>query len=70
MQGILFRNIIYKRCKNVETKPSSTVFNLGNGLQAKSQKPMKIPLMVGSRKINIVDCEIPLLLSKDAMKNT
>ena len=56
----------------LETTKGSTLFKFGNGERVKSKKFMKIPSIIAGKKVfietDVVDCEIPLLLSKDAMK--
>ena len=52
---------------------SSKPFHFGDGRQIKSLQSATIPAIIGQRKINIktdiIDSDIPLLLSKTAMKN-
>ena len=60
---------LHTDARNVKTKPSSTVFKLGNKQQVKSDEN---PFDIGDRKIYIetgaVDCEKALLLSTDEIK--
>ena len=69
---MLFRNVNCRQCKKCETKPSSTVFEFGNRQHVKLQKLMQIASIVDIQKIyietDVVDCKVPLLLSKVAMK--
>ena len=64
--------MLLEEVSNVETMKISTFFKSGNGKRVKSEKFMKIPSIIVSKKIfietDVVDCEITLLLSKDAMK--
>ena len=52
---------------------SSNPFRFGDGRQIKSLQSATIPAIIGQHKINIktdiIDSDIPLLLSKTAMKN-
>ena len=58
--------------RKVETRPSSTTFKFKNGTQVKSQKLTKVHSIVGGKntfiKTDVVVCDIPFLLSKDAIK--
>ena len=51
---------------------SSTRFKFGNGVSVQSSKRVVIPAIIGGKGVKIetgiVECEIPLLLSKDSMK--
>ena len=61
----------YDRSRIVE-KESSRAFTFGDGKTYKSIKRATIPCSIGDIKatidLDVVTCEIPLLLSKDAMK--
>ena len=56
----------------IEIKPSNTNFTFGNGRSYQSTKCAKIPCYVAGMKadieVDVVNCNIPLLLSKKAMK--
>ena len=51
---------------------SNTVFKFGDGHEVVSRERHRIPAFIGKKKLfietNVVDSEIPLLLSKAAMK--
>ena len=57
----------------VEYRKSKNVFKFGDGKRVESTKQASIPATIGSSKVtistDIVDSDIPLLLSKRAMKN-
>ena len=57
---------------SVKTVPSNTRFRFGDGVESVSSKLMTIPVVIGKVKVpievNIVDNEIPLLLSRRSMK--
>ena len=59
---------------NVEktSKPSSSLFRFGDGKESKSKKSLIIPMTIaGSQleiEVDVVDVEIPLLISKPTMK--
>ena len=56
----------------IEYRPSSSSFKFGNDKKYRSEHKVVIPARIGDKSVNIVtdvvDTEIPLLLSKDAMK--
>ena len=56
----------------VEEQESGTVFRFGDGVEYKSMKKAKFPVnIIGNRASvtsDVVDCSIPLLLSKKSMK--
>ncbi len=58
--------------KLMTVEKCSTPFRFGDGKEAISREQIKIPGRIGKNKIlieaNVVDCEIPLLLSKPALK--
>ena len=58
--------------KNIKTSPSDANFKFGSGEGAKSMKKVFLPSVIGERSVlietDVVKCDIPLLLSKDAMK--
>ena len=53
---------------------SNKVFKFGNNLKFKSEGEYRIPAIIAGRRvmirIDVVASEIPLLLSRSAMKNT
>ena len=55
------------------TVKSDSIFRFGDGVQSRSFECVKIPVFFGKKrrvlKVDIVDNEIPLLISKPAMKN-
>ena len=55
-------------------KASKLTFKFGNGRPVQSIKKVSLPVMIGKQEIeletNIVDTDIPLLLSKSAMKKS
>lgn len=59
---------------NITAKPSSATFKFGNGGPVKSLKKVSLPVSIGVQEINleadVVDTDIPLLLSKNAMKKS
>ena len=61
-----------KEVLKVTEKDSNTTFRFGDGEVHTSMKKVKIPVTIVGKKINIetdvVDCGIPLLLSKKSMK--
>ncbi|XP_045105480.1 uncharacterized protein LOC123500989 [Portunus trituberculatus] len=56
----------------IEEQESGTVFRFGDGVEYKSMKKVKFPVnIIGNRASvtsDVVDCSIPLLFSKKAMK--
>ena len=56
----------------VEQKPSTAAFKFGNGKPVISDRKVVIPALIGSQKVNmetdVIDADIPLLMSKAAMK--
>ena len=58
--------------QSVQIHPSNTVFKFGDGHEVVSRERHRIPAFIGKKKLfietNVVDSEIPLLLSKAAMK--
>ena len=58
--------------KNVKKSPSQKVFRFGGGTLLSSEGSYSLPATLAGKKVNIntdvVDSNIPLLLSKDAMK--
>ena len=60
------------KSKDVETYESTSVFKFGDRQKIESMKKMKIPARIGSKDVNIetdvVNTNIPLLLSKESMK--
>ena len=56
----------------IEERESDTVFTFGDGVSYQSEKCVIIPCYVGKTKANIavdvVECNVPLLLSKKALK--
>ena len=58
--------------QSVQIHPSNTVFRFGDGHEVVSREQHRIPAFIGKKKLfietNVVDSEIPLLLSKAAMK--
>ena len=56
----------------VKESKSSTSFKFGNGDSVKSLKKVKIPACIGGKEVfletDVIDGDLPLLLSKDAMK--
>ena len=58
--------------KQVTESPSSKQFRFGDGRTFTSQKCANIPIFTGSQKsflsVDIVECEIPLLLSNNSLK--
>ena len=58
--------------QSVQIHPSNTVFKFGDGHEVVSLERHRIPAFIGNKKLfietNVVDSEIPLLLSKAAMK--
>jgi len=52
---------------------SPTVFRFGDGKECKSLRRVVMPVYIGGRRqqleVEVVDAEIPLLVSKDTMKN-
>ena len=53
-------------------KPSTSAFKFGNGPPLMSETKVVIPVVIGSKKVNletgVIDADIPLLKSKVAMK--
>ena len=62
-----------KEQRKVEYRPSNSSFKFGNDKRFKSEHKVLIPAKIGETNVSIctdvVDTEIPLLLSKDAMKH-
>ncbi|XP_057302644.1 uncharacterized protein LOC130636814 [Hydractinia symbiolongicarpus] len=60
-----------QKCK-IQRSPSDTVFRFGGGERLKSNGKVKIPCNMAGKECeivtDIVECDIPLLLSKTAMK--
>ena len=58
--------------KQVKYQQSSTSFKFGSGERVTSMKVVNIPSIISGRKVfietDVVNCDLPLLLSKDAMK--
>ena len=58
--------------KIVDEKESNVLFKFGDGKTYKSLKTVTLPVTIGVREVNIVtevvNCELPLLLSKSSMK--
>ena len=58
--------------KSIKEVPSQSVFRFGDGVEAKSLKRITLPILIGSKGVKIdvevVDNDIPLLISKAAMK--
>ena len=56
----------------VKEYESTTTFKFGSGDSVKSLKRVKIPVCIGRRNVfletDVIDGDLPLLLSKDAMK--
>ena len=56
----------------IEEKPSHATFKFGNGDAVSSSKKVVLPVTIGSKNVkleaDVVDTEIPLLMSKAAMK--
>ncbi len=56
----------------IKEKPSTAAFKFGNGEPVMSEKKVIIPAVIGSKKVNletdVIDADIPLLMSKAAMK--
>ena len=61
-----------KEKRLVEEKKSTNLFKFGDNKVIKSNKIVTIPAIIGKIKVSIttdvIDYEIPLLLSKEAMK--
>ena len=57
----------------IQYEESSAVFRFGNGKKFTAQHFVKLPCVVAGKHVNIkadvVSCNIPLLLSKESMKN-
>ena len=57
-----------------ENKESSSVFRFGDGKAVKSKMSVTLPVSIGQKKVNletdVVDADIPLLLSKASMKKS
>ena len=53
-------------------KVSNAIFKFGDGVEQKSKGQVVIPTLIGNRKVNIevdvVECDIPLLIGKPSMK--
>ncbi|VDI33647.1 Hypothetical predicted protein [Mytilus galloprovincialis] len=58
--------------EEIKCKESNTPFKFGDGKTVHSYQSVKLPATIGSLKCyietEVVDCEIPLLLSKDSLK--
>lgn len=58
--------------KQVRTEPTTSTFRFGDGKTVVSSRRLVLPCYIGGLKATIrtdvVDCNIPLLLSRDAMK--
>ena len=59
--------------KSIQEVPSHTRFRFGvGGLVYESEKHVKFPALIGTRKVfleaDLIDCDLPLLLSKESMK--
>ena len=56
----------------IEEKPSHVTFNFGNGAAVNSSRKVVLSVTIGSKNVkletDVVDIEIPLLMSKAAMK--
>ena len=67
-----FNGLSEKQQQQVEYSDSSSSFKFGSGKRYHSLYKVKIPAKIGSKKLfistDVVEAEIPLLLSKDAMK--
>jgi hypothetical protein len=59
--------------QSVRHEESSALFRFGDGGECRSVKRMLVPVKIGRRKytmkIEVVKAEIPLLISKEAMKS-
>ena len=53
-------------------KVSNAIFKFGDGMEQKSKGKVVIPTMIGKRKVNlevdVVECDIPLLIGKPSMR--
>lgn len=68
----------YKQClpqeslDKIETSESSSTFRFGDGKRVTSQKVVSLPAIIGHTEVlintDVVDSDIPLLLSRDSMK--
>ena len=60
--------------ENITEKQSHATFKFGNGGPVKSLKKVSLPVIIGTQAIDletdVVDTDIPLLLSKNAMKKS
>ena len=58
--------------KKVSVEKSDSLFKFGNNKLIKSKRRVNIPCLIGNRNVtlacDVVDCQIPLLLSKESMK--
>ena len=68
-----YLQLISKQDENkMERKKSFSVFRFGDGIERKAKYTLTIPAVVAGCKIwigvDVVDCDIPLLLSKETMK--
>ncbi|VDI51206.1 Hypothetical predicted protein [Mytilus galloprovincialis] len=58
--------------EEIKCKESNTPFKFGDGKTVHSYQSVKLPATIGSLKCyietDVVDCEIPLLLTKDSLK--
>ena len=61
-----------EQCKDIKEEESSTRFRFGDGVSIQSIKKAIIPAKIGNKNVkietDIVEAEIPLLLSKNSMK--
>ena len=57
----------------VKTESSPASFTFGDGITVKSQKKLNLPCIIGGLRgkvvTDVVECDIPLLLSKKSMKS-
>ena len=60
--------------EKIDEKPSHATFKFGNGGPVQSLKKVSLPVSIGTQEIDleadVVDTDIPLLLSKNAMKKS
>ena len=61
-----------KERREVNSYPGKSIFKFGDGKEVRSNKLVTFPAIIGKIKVKIVcdvvECEIPLLLSKDSLK--
>ena len=66
-------NLCDEEKDNIEETPSSESFTFGDGSTVRSLKKVKIPCWINGNRgfltTDVVECEIPLLLSKKTLKN-